>query len=90
MHASAFVSALLLSAGTAVAAQMPPATQSQVAQNRANGADQVICEKQEDTGTRLGSHKICHTRSQWEQMRRDDRSATEHVQMQRSMDQNGH
>lgn len=90
MHVLAFVSALLFSAGTAAVAQTPTPAPSQVAQIRPNDGDQVICEKEEDTGTRLGSHKICHTRSQWEQMRRDDRSATEHVQMQRTMDQNGH
>jgi hypothetical protein len=78
----------LLIAGSVVAvpaiAQSQPQSQQQQVTKVAD-ADQVICEKQEETGSRLSAHKVCHTRSQWDQMRRDDRSATEHVQEQRAM-----
>jgi invasion protein IalB len=90
MHALAFVSAVLLSAGTAAAAQTQPPVQPQATPKDKSAADQVICEREQDTGSRLGAHKICHTRAQWDDLRRDDRSAVEHVQSQRSMDQNGH
>ena len=48
--------------------------------------DPVICERQEEIGSRLSSRKVCHTRSQWAQLRQDDRSAVERGQSQRSMD----
>jgi hypothetical protein len=53
-------------------------------------ADQVVCETQEETGSRLASHKICHTRSQWAQIHQDQRDEVDHTQAQRSMDNNGH
>lgn len=90
MHALAFVAAVVLSAGTAAVAQTQPPVQPQAAPQNKSGANQVICEKELDTGSRLGAHKICHTRAQWDELRRDDRSATEHAQSQRGMDLNGH
>lgn len=30
--------------------------------------DDVICKRQEVTGSRLGGRKVCHTRLEWEQM----------------------
>lgn len=65
-----------------------PATPQQAA--KPSDADQVVCERQEETGSRLGGHKVCHTRAEWAQFRRDDRSITEHVQQERTMDLNGH
>ena len=81
----------LIAVGAPAAAQTQVQQQpTQVASANANAADQIICEKQEETGSRLASHKVCHTRSQWEQLRRDDKDATVHVQMQRSMSADGH
>lgn len=90
MHARALVSAVLLSVGTAAVAQTQPPVRPQAPAASTSSPDQVICEKELDTGSRLGAHKICHTRSQWDELRRDDRSATEHAQSQRGMTQDGH
>lgn len=90
MNVLALVSATFLSAGTAAVAQTQPPVQPQSAPSAKSSADQVICEREQDTGSRLGAHKICHTRAQWDELRRDDRSAVEHAQSQRTMDQNGH
>lgn len=57
----------------------PQATQS-------NAPDQVICEREQDTGSRVTGHKICHTRSQWAQIQRDDRETTEQTQRNRPLD----
>lgn len=86
----AIAAAVTLSAGSAAFGQSQPTARQQPAASSTNPADPVICEKEADLGTRLASHKICHPRSEWDQMRRDDRSVTEHVQSQRSMNQNGH
>jgi len=81
---------LAFSAASPALADSQPQAPAQPQASQANAPDQVICEREEDTGTRLGAHKICHTRSQWAQIRRDDRDATEQVQRDRPMDQNGH
>ena len=90
MFALAFAS--VSSIGASVVAQTQPvqAVPVQAQTARSDYADQVVCETQEETGSRLASHKICHTRSQWAQIKRDQRDQTEHTQMQRTMDYNGH
>ena len=45
----------------------------------------MICVKEDDTGSRLSAHKICRTQSQWDELKRDDRSAVERAQTQRAM-----
>jgi hypothetical protein len=42
-----------------------PAASSAPAQAAAK-SDPVICEWEDDIGTRLGSHKVCMTKSQWQ------------------------
>jgi len=34
-------------------------------------ADPMICKWSEEIGTRLGNHRICHTKSEWAQISRD-------------------
>jgi len=76
--------AILAVAGPAVAqTQVQP--QPQPAFKAPTNADPVICVKEEETGSRLGAQKVCHTRSQWEELRAGDRSATERAQSQRAM-----
>lgn len=73
-------------------AQTQP-VQAVPAQSRAatsSYADQVVCETQEETGSRLASHKICRTRSQWAQIKKDQRETTERDQTRRPRDYNGH
>lgn len=82
------VSLALLTSTAPAFAQAAPQQQPASAKSAYN-PNQVICEKEEETGSRLSSHKICHTRAQWDEMRRDDRSATEHIQMQRGMSASG-
>jgi invasion protein IalB len=53
------------------------------------GADEVICERQVVIGSRLAHRKVCMTRSQWEDARRQDREAVEKAQMQRGMGSGG-
>ncbi len=42
--------------------------------------NRIVCEKQETTGTRLGTRKVCLTVLQWEEKRREQREHTEKVQ----------
>ena len=66
--------------------QQPP---QQSATDKPFKPDQMICVREEDTGSRLTSHKVCRTRSQWAQIRQEERGTIEHIQQQRPMDLNG-
>ena len=44
--------------------------------------DKIICEKQEEIGSRLGGKKVCKTKAQWEIDRRQQREDLEGVQQQ--------
>lgn len=54
-----------------------------------SGADrdssQLICQKQEITGSRLGTKRICKTRAQWADFQLQERQQVEKVQVQRGM-----
>ncbi len=82
-----FVSPLFLASAAPCLAQTvpPPAAQTQPAAKPALQADRMICVKEDDTGSRLSAHKICRTQSQWDELKRDDRSAVERAQTQRAM-----
>jgi hypothetical protein len=80
-------SLLLLS--SVAGAQAQPATQAAAAPAGAaqpNAApkkpdpNKVVCELQDQIGTRLGAHKVCMTVAQWEEFRRDEQSQTQHIQ----------
>jgi hypothetical protein len=42
--------------------------------------DQVVCRYMEETGTRLGGGKVCHTRREWAEATRQSRESVEQVQ----------
>jgi invasion protein IalB len=58
--------------------QQPSSTPSQTAAPTVN--DRVICERVEETGSRLASKRVCMTSQQWAEKRQRDREATERVQ----------
>ena len=43
--------------------------------------DQVICRTEADIGSRLGGTRVCMTREQWAERRRESREAAERAQM---------
>ena len=49
--------------------------------------NRIICEKVQETGSRLGAKKVCMTAAQWEEQRRRDREYTQDAQ-QRSLEPN--
>ena len=69
-------------AQTSAPSQTQPSTTAQTA-----GPDmsEVVCERQEVTGSRLARKKVCMTRAQWAALRLEDRQAVEKVQVQRGM-----
>ena len=72
------------------AAQSQPQQPSQVTvPPAATPTDPVICEKEEVTGSRLATRKVCMTKSQWQDARSQDRMNLEKVQTQRGMKSGG-
>jgi hypothetical protein len=80
--------ALLLNPGAAIAQGTQQAQQQQPAA-KADNPNEIVCEKEEVTGSRIASKRVCMTRSQWADQRRSDRMDVEKVQMQRGCTKNG-
>jgi hypothetical protein len=59
----------------------PPSTAKQLDPNR------IVCEKIEETGSRVSARKVCMTAQQWEDQRRRDREGLQDAQ-QRSLEPN--
>jgi hypothetical protein len=65
-----FVSAaLLLAGGVPAIAQV-----SSTASKEASDPNKIVCERYEETGSRLGSKKVCKTVREWEEARTGKRS----------------
>jgi hypothetical protein len=77
-------------AGSASAQQPAQPGANQQAPIEVNGKktpdlNQVVCEKEQDTGSRLMSHKVCMTRGEWNEQRRLQRMDIDKAQIQRPM-----
>lgn len=69
-----------------VAASMVPATWSipTVAQSQTQSVDpnEKVCENLTTVGSRLAKKRVCATRAEWEERRREDRQAVDQIQKQ--------
>jgi invasion protein IalB len=84
MHKLFFAIAATLIIGSAPAsAQTLPAQQQQQSAKPVKDPNEVVCERQEETGSRLASHQVCMTRAQWAEQRRLNRQDIEKIQVQR-------
>ena len=82
---ASIAAALLTGTAVTAVAQSPAApTQTQpAASTKAANSDEIVCQKQEVTGSRVGFKRVCMTRSQWADRRLQDRQELERVQVQR-------
>ena len=85
----ATAAALFVSAGVSAPAFAQSAQPAQPAQTAkpAKNPNEVICEKQEEIGTRLATQRVCKTRAEWAEERRTNRMDVEKVQVQRDITQ---
>jgi invasion protein IalB len=79
--------AWIVSAAPAAAQAAPASPNAQNAKPR--DPNEVVCEKQEVVGSRLGYTRVCKTRAEWAEQRRQDRMDIEHVQTQRGCHDSG-
>ena len=83
---AAALSFLVASSASAVAQTAPkPAAQQPAQQPGAKTPDpnEIVCEKEQDSGSRLVTNKVCMTRSQWAEQKRLNRMDIEKMQVQR-------
>jgi gas vesicle protein len=73
--------------GAAPALAQAPASGSPAQPAKNQDPNRVICEKIQETGSRLNSRKVCMTAQQWEDQRRRDRENLQDAQ-QRSLEPN--
>jgi hypothetical protein len=87
--ASALAAIFLLGAGQATAATDPAAAPPQAtpvspvtvpAHPSAHDPNEVVCKREDVSGTRLGGTKVCHTRQEWSDMAAQARDTTSHFQ----------
>ncbi len=74
----ALLATLLTAAAMPAAAQVSPAAGSP-SPAKADPAKK-ICERVEETGTRLGSRRVCMTAEEWQARRASDRTEVERAQ----------
>jgi hypothetical protein len=59
-----------------------PAQSAAPAVSKAKDPDRIICERQEEIGSRLGGKKVCKTAAQWDEERQQERDALDKFQRQ--------
>lgn len=87
MMRKTMILALAALGATAAAAQTPG--QSAVPVKPAKDPNKMICEREEETGSRLAARKVCLTREQWEMRRRDHRNELERAQQNSTFPKSG-
>jgi invasion protein IalB len=76
--------ALLIGSAPAFA-QGAQSAEQQPAAKSVPDPNQVVCEKQEETGSRLAARRVCKTRAEWAEERRLNRQDIEKMQTQRDL-----
>jgi len=77
----------LVIAATALAVTVPASAQTATAgqpaeAQKAKDPNRIICEREDEIGTRLGARKICRTAAEWDAMRKANRDQLEDWQRQ--------
>lgn len=78
-----FVAAPALAAPDATTAQPQQSAQPRQSQKTAAQIaydNEIVCQKEEVTGSRLGSHRVCMTRGEWMRSRMEDKAWVERMQ----------
>jgi hypothetical protein len=74
-----FVAASLVVASPAFSQTTPAPAKPQSAQS---DKSKLICETQDETGSRLDRKRVCHTPAEWQQIKAESRDAIEKYQQQ--------
>lgn len=83
IHRASLVAALALGLSAPAFAQAPAAVPAPT--TAAQNPNEIVCQKQEETGSRLAKKKICMTRAEWADRQLQDRQELERAQTRRGM-----
>lgn len=75
--AIATASLLIAVPASAQTAPAAPAPSSSSSTDKAKDPNRIICERQDEIGSRLGGGKVCHTAAEWDQLRKANREQVE-------------
>lgn len=70
----------LVSTSASAFAQAQTSSPNQAVQSAEASNNRVICERIEETGSRLGGKRVCKTAREWAEQRQRDREAAEDAQ----------
>lgn len=81
------VASMLASPAVAQTSPAPaaPATSSSTTPapaTKGRDPNEMVCERQQELGSRLGGVKVCHTRAEWADLRHQDREMIDRAQTQ--------
>lgn len=72
------------SAAAAAQSVQAPASQQQAAKP-ARDPNEIVCERQQELGSRIASQRVCKTRAEWAEDRRAQRQDVDKAQIQRDL-----
>jgi invasion protein IalB len=78
-----FAALSMLASSPSALAQPTQTAPQQPSAKQTPDPNEVVCEKEQDSGSRLVTRRICMTRSQWAEQRRLNRQDIEKIQTQR-------
>lgn len=81
----ATTAALLASPGLLAPALAQEAAPSQRTAKPTKDPNEIICEKQEEIGSRIASQRVCKTRAEWAEEKRSNRQDIDKIQTQRDL-----
>ncbi len=74
------IGASLLFASPAIAQTAPAPQQPAAAPSVKSDVNKLVCEREEEIGSRLKGKKVCMTVEQWQEYRAENREKTERIQ----------
>ena len=77
--------ALLGMSAPAFAQSAQPAQPAQQGAKPARDPNEIVCERQQELGSRIASVRVCKTRAEWAEERRTQRADVDKAQMQRDL-----
>ena len=88
MLSAVMAAGALIATSTALADTMQPsgaatASNAKLAKKTTDGRiddQEIVCRREDSTGTRLGAKKVCHTRGEWAAMAADARQEVNRIQ----------
>lgn len=85
VYCASFAAAMLAATAAPALSQSTTASANQAPANAApvNNPNEIVCEKQETTGSRIGARRVCMSRAEWADRKLQDRQELERVQVQR-------